>query len=287
MAELIITEKQNIVALANSIRNRTEETSLLTIGEMIDDIGSITGGVELPQLTNEGSAGDLLSGKELIDGDGNVVTGSFTLESEITTQDNLIAQIQSAVDSLPDAEDTEVILQNKTVTPTASSQFVTVDDGYDVLNSVLVNGDENLVAENIISGVSIFGVEGTASGGGSGEETITFSVVNNLPDLISIYGKICLPNETTIVSVPIDASYLGGMPVTIWVDIFSEEYRDYYNDYSVIVSYPILDEDGDYYDETFNILTSPQNYPFCILGVTEVVPNGSDVNNLTIYCEEV
>lgn len=104
MAELIITEKQNIVALANSIRNRTEETDLLTIGEMIDDIGSIAGGVELPQLTNEGSAGDLLSGKELIDGDGNVVTGSFTLESEITTQDNLIAQIQSAVDNLPDAE---------------------------------------------------------------------------------------------------------------------------------------------------------------------------------------
>lgn len=180
MAELIITEKQNIVALANSIRNRTEETGLLTIGEMIDDIGSITGGVELPQLTNEGSAGDLLSGKELIDGDGNVVTGSFTIDEELDTNDNLISQIQNAVDNLPDASENEFVLQNKTVTPTASSQTVTADSGYDALNSVVVNGDENLVAENIISGVSIFGVEGSASGGsGSGNFTTATVQLSN------------------------------------------------------------------------------------------------------------
>jgi hypothetical protein len=34
-------------------------------------------GVELPALTNPGTAGDLLEGKELIDGNGNIVTGTI------------------------------------------------------------------------------------------------------------------------------------------------------------------------------------------------------------------
>jgi hypothetical protein len=36
------------------------------------------GGVELPELTNPGTAEDLLAGKELIDGEGNIVVGNMT-----------------------------------------------------------------------------------------------------------------------------------------------------------------------------------------------------------------
>lgn len=61
------------------------------------------GGVDLPELTNEGFASDLMLNKELIDSDGNVITGTFTIDNELTTQDNLIAQIQAAVDGLPEA----------------------------------------------------------------------------------------------------------------------------------------------------------------------------------------
>lgn len=35
------------------------------------------GNVTLPELSNEGSAGDLLKGKQLIDGDGNIITGTI------------------------------------------------------------------------------------------------------------------------------------------------------------------------------------------------------------------
>lgn len=61
------------------------------------------GNVTLPELSNEGSAGDLLKGKQLIDGDGNIVTGTFSIDSELSTQDDLISQIRAAVDSLPEA----------------------------------------------------------------------------------------------------------------------------------------------------------------------------------------
>lgn len=88
------------------------------------------GGVNLPELTNEGQASDLMEGKELIDGEGNVVTGTyvpldtsdataaadeiflgetayadgekvtgtFTLAAEMTEQDSLITQIRQTLE---------------------------------------------------------------------------------------------------------------------------------------------------------------------------------------------
>lgn len=87
------------------------------------------------------------------------------------------------------------VLQSKTVSPSESAQTIKADNGYDGLSQVTVNavsrtyvgsgvtkkiaasqylsgaqtikGDANLVAGNIKSGVSIFGVTGTYAGGGS------------------------------------------------------------------------------------------------------------------------
>lgn len=57
--------------------------------------------------------------------------------------------------------------QTKTATPSASSQDVTPDSGK-FLSKVTVPGDSNLVAGNIKSGVSIFGVAGSYEGSGGG-----------------------------------------------------------------------------------------------------------------------
>ena len=71
---------------------------LTTAGKYCDrDIIVTAEGVDLPELSAQGTADDLMAGKQLIDGEGNIVDGAFTLDEEITTQDSLIAQIKGAL----------------------------------------------------------------------------------------------------------------------------------------------------------------------------------------------
>ena len=78
----------------------------------------------------------------------------------------------------------------KTVTPTTSDQTAVASGRY-TTGAVTVKGDSNLVAENIKSGTSIFGVTGTYEGSGGGEgasiETCTLTLtMMGLPEGIEI-----------------------------------------------------------------------------------------------------
>lgn len=84
----------------------------------------------LPALTNPGTAADLLSGKQLIDANGNVLTGTMPTQGA------------------------------QTITPGATAK--TIDAGRYLTGVQTIQGDTDLVPENIKSGVSIFGVSGNA-----------------------------------------------------------------------------------------------------------------------------
>ena len=65
------------------------------------------------------------------------------------------------------------LLQSVTVVPSTDDQTVTPNTAYGGLSSVTVKGDSNLIAANIASGVTIFGVEGTYEGSGSSSSRLT------------------------------------------------------------------------------------------------------------------
>lgn len=156
-------------------------------------------------------ATDLMQGKTAVS-KSEIITGTFTIDNELTAQDNLISQITTALEGkaansgidTSDATATASDILNgktayangkkitgtiasqaaKTVTPSTSSQTAVAKNMY-TTGVVTVAGDSNLVAENIKNGISIFGVagtyEGSGSGGGSSIETCTLTIAFDGP----------------------------------------------------------------------------------------------------------
>lgn len=109
----------------------------------------------------------------------NLQTNNTELSSNNIDLQNLI----DMANALPEATGSaEPILQDKTVTPATTQQTITADSGYDGLRTVTVNGDANLIPDNIVSGKTIFGVAGTYEGSGSSDgsvETCTLSITSS------------------------------------------------------------------------------------------------------------
>lgn len=149
------------VSLDNTIDNEVLDQADL-IGQIKTALANKTAveDIQLPTLTNEGVANDILSGKQFINSNNEVVTG--TIES----------------------------VSGRTVTPTTTEQTA-VESGKYTSGDIKVAGDINLIPANIAEGVSIFGVEGTHAGGsGTGAETCTVTFVNFSSNATSIVTKL-------------------------------------------------------------------------------------------------
>lgn len=201
----------------NNSNLKTNTTSLQELLNVVNNLPEASNGVELPELTNEGSAEDLISGKELIDGEGNVITGTFTIDEELATQETLLsdqdAKLSELAEILSSKASATPVLQSKTITPTASEQTVTPDSGYDGLRAVTVSGDENLIPENIMSGVSIFGVEG----GGNNMPMIKIEVTvgkNNTVYYLDANKAICSLAGTHVVGTTFNIDAYCGIVYT-------------------------------------------------------------------------
>ena len=80
MADRLVNES-SIVSIADAIRSAAGITDKMIFPEGFVSAIENMGGVKLPELTNPGSASDLLYGKELINEEGEVVTGIIESKS--------------------------------------------------------------------------------------------------------------------------------------------------------------------------------------------------------------
>lgn len=68
----------DLTAVADAIRERAGTAEKLSFPEgMAEAVKSISSGAALPELSNPGTAGDLAEGRQLIDANGNVVSGTI------------------------------------------------------------------------------------------------------------------------------------------------------------------------------------------------------------------
>ena len=100
MSDIILTERSNIVAIANAVRNKIGSTNELNLGGIVDGINSISTGVDTSDAT--ATAEDILVG-ETAYVNGNKITGTFDIEEEITAQENIITSQDTLIASIVSA----------------------------------------------------------------------------------------------------------------------------------------------------------------------------------------
>ena len=148
------------------------------------------GGIELPELSNPGTEGDLLFGKQLIDAAGNVVMGMMPLVQQATPSISVSSTGLITASATQEAGKVEAGTESATrQLTTQGAQTITPGTA----NKTIPSGrDANLVAENIKSGVSIFGVAGKAASWedfsftGNGQRYVVLPGVTQMPKRIAL-----------------------------------------------------------------------------------------------------
>ena len=110
------------------------------------------------------NANDILSGKVVINSDGELLTGTMTNRGAWNSNVGINGSVTIPAgyhNGSGKVTNSTATMGGQTITPRSTSQTVSCSGRY-MTGNIVVNGDSNLVAANIISGKSIFGVAGNA-----------------------------------------------------------------------------------------------------------------------------
>ena len=140
-----------------------------------------------------------------------------------------------------------------TITPSTLDQ-IAINSGVYATGNITIKGDSNLKAENIVSGKSIFGVNGIASSGDTSveDDIITCNITNYYNDRVDNIGKWAFAycNNLTTVSFP------------ACISIYSSAFFGCFN--LTTVSFPVCKTIHQFAFTSCTKLTSA-NFPSCIV----------------------
>ena len=119
------------------IKNNT--TSLQNLLDQVNNLPEASDGVELPELTNPATEAEVLSGREVIDAEGNKITGSMSNNGAVSQQlDTTTTNYTIPQGYHNGSGKVSITTETKSVAPTTSQQTVTPTSGK-VLSSVTVS----------------------------------------------------------------------------------------------------------------------------------------------------
>ena len=151
----------------------------------------------------------------------------------------------------------------KTITPTTASQ-IAVSSGYYTGGAVTVAGDSNLIAENIKSGVNIFGVSGNYAGSGGGDTNIedglvTRTLTSYTNDRVTTIGGFAFADCSNLTTVSFPAATSIG------------NYAFHYCNSLTTVSFPVATIIGRY------------AFDYCSRLTTASFPAATSIGNYAFY----
>ena len=78
--------------MSNKTQLQTNNINLASYTDRVNALVEVANGlpeagVNLPELTSPATAEEIFLNKQTIDEDGNIITGAFTIDSELETQD--------------------------------------------------------------------------------------------------------------------------------------------------------------------------------------------------------
>lgn len=180
--------------------------------DVVNELPEANNGIELPTMSTPATADEVFLGRETIGQNGEIQIGTFTINSELTTQNDLIAQIQSTVNGLPETGGTEL----PTLSNPATSSVIL--EGYEAIDG---NG-------NVVTGTHV--CEGGGGSSNDGASIDYFAIQVNYAGDIALYPFV--PGMTWL-----DYCHNGPMP------IFSIN-----GNHEVLVGLIYIDEgDGEFY----------------------------------------
>lgn len=224
-------------------------SQLLTqLGSILANKAAGSSGADLPTLQNPGDADKLLEGYQLIDQSGQAVTGTIPSKSstdltasgaEVTVPAGYYpAQVSKSVATATQATPSVTVDSGgkitvsatqaagyvtagtktatkqltvqaaKTWTPGTSNQ--TLASGRYLTGTQTIKGDANLKAANIVKGVSIFGVTGTAETGGGGSDAdldaLIADTITSVTSQVAAVRDRAFSSCTSVVSINLPAA---------------------------------------------------------------------------------
>lgn len=168
--------KKNMVDALLSVDSKLPITKENTWGEVVDSVSSIT-----KFVGGTATKDDVRTGKT-IQTENGVVTGIFTSDATATAPQILSGQ--TAYVKGNKVTGTIASKTAQTYTPKTTAQTIT--SGQYLSGTQTIAGDANLIASNIISGKSIFGIGGTATIASMGGSSFASGTPTSAGDIYAI-----------------------------------------------------------------------------------------------------
>ena len=149
IADKLLQVNSNLGEISDEVSSQTDLIAQINAALEGKGAGSGSGGTILPKLTDEGAASELFLGKQLISSTGQPVTGTFTIEDELSEQNDLISQISQLVASKanPQGGVTLPTLNNPASTADILSGKEAIDgDGNKLTGSIATKTSSDLTA---------------------------------------------------------------------------------------------------------------------------------------------